>query len=212
MEETVGVTKGVEWEGAAAAEEASHLHEVELEKRVALLQDLERRRQAVSTVCVRLSEGLARSGCVAPGVTLLCDAGCTSWGFDRLQSSLEQLADNVVHHWGCHQAQLQGAGAQITQLRQQLATTQRLLDSYDTRGTAGDARELAAAAAAHGRGPGPCCGRGEFVTYGRSRARPKASTRGVGAPAAAPVTPPAACPAARSRAGRHGIFVGIDYE
>ena len=104
------------------------------------------------------------------------------------------------------------ARAGALQLRQQLATTQRLLDSYDTRGTAGDARELAAAAAAHGRGPGPCCGRGEFVTYGRSRARPKTSTRGVGAPAAAPVTPPAACPAARSRAGRGGIFVGIDYE
>ena len=42
--------------------------------------------QAVGAVCVRLSEGLARSGCVAPGVTLLCDAGCTSWGFDRLQA------------------------------------------------------------------------------------------------------------------------------
>ena len=42
--------------------------------------------QAVCAVCVRLSEGLARSGCVAPGVTLLCDAGCTSWGFDRLQA------------------------------------------------------------------------------------------------------------------------------
>ena len=163
--------------------------------------------QAVCAVCVRLSELLARSGCVAPGVTLLCDAGCTAWGFDRLQSSLEQLADNVLHHWGCHQAQLQGAGAQITQLRQQLATTQRLLDSYDTRGAAGDSRELAAAAAAHARGSGPRCGRGEFVTYGRSRARPKASTRGVGAPAAAPVT----LPAARSR-GRHGIYVGIDYE
>ena len=42
--------------------------------------------QAVGAVCVRLSEGLAQSGCVAPGVTLLCDAGCTSWGFDRLQA------------------------------------------------------------------------------------------------------------------------------
>ena len=34
----------------------------------------------------------------------------------RPQSSLEQLADNVVHHWGCHQSQLQGAGAQVRTL------------------------------------------------------------------------------------------------
>ena len=34
----------------------------------------------------------------------------------RPQSSLEQLADNVVHHWGCHQSQLQGAGAQVMYL------------------------------------------------------------------------------------------------
>ena len=32
--------------------------------------------------------------------------------------------------------------SQLKQLRQQLATTQRLLDSYGTRGTAGDLREL----------------------------------------------------------------------
>ena len=48
--------------------------------------------------------------------------------------------------------------SQLKQLRQQLATMQRLLDSYDTRGTAADLRELAAAAA-HGRG---CRGRGDL--------------------------------------------------
>ena len=31
----------------------------------------------------------------------------------RPQSGPEQLADNVVHHWGCQQSQLQGAGAQV---------------------------------------------------------------------------------------------------
>ena len=66
--------------------------------------------------------------------------------------------------------------SQLKQLRQQLATTQRLLDSYDARGTASNLRELAAAAA-HGRG----CGRSHGgailsrVTYGRSRARPSAA-------------------------------------
>ena len=53
--------------------------------------------QAVGGVCVRLSEGLARSGCVAPGVTLLCDAGCSSWGFDRLQAQRLQ-----PHARGCN--------------------------------------------------------------------------------------------------------------
>ena len=53
--------------------------------------------------------------------------------------------------------------SQLKQLRQQLATTQRLLDSYDTRGTAGDLQKLAAAAA-HGRGCGRSHGRGDFVT------------------------------------------------
>ena len=159
-------------EGAAGGEasrqqeaELERRHEVELEKRVALLQDLERRRQAravhavymhvvhmrwvcvrcvcgvrvrlsdcrwhtwlqaghmvtgwahmltglvplwlqaVGAVCVRLSEGLARSGCVAPGVTLLCDAGCTSWGFDRLQARRLQPyvseAATLCIHRGC---------------------------------------------------------------------------------------------------------------
>ena len=66
--------------------------------------------QAVGAVCVRLSEGLAQSGCVAPGVTLLCDAGCTSWGFDRLQAQRLQpyvfeTATLRMHRgctsWGC---------------------------------------------------------------------------------------------------------------
>ena len=61
--------------------------------------------QAVGAVCVRLSEGLARSGCVAPGVTLLCDAGCTSWGFDRLQAQRLQPyvleAATLRMHRGC---------------------------------------------------------------------------------------------------------------
>ena len=96
--------------------------------------------------------------------------------------------------------------SQLKQLRQQLATTQRLLDSYDTRGTAGDLQKLAAAAAAHGRGCGRSQhGRGDFVTYGRtSRARPSAAARGAGTPAAASVSA-----AAGSRAG---IYVDVDYE
>ena len=61
--------------------------------------------QAVGAVCVRLSEGLAQSGCVAPGVTLLCDAGCTSWGFDRLQAQRLQPyvfeAATLCIHGGC---------------------------------------------------------------------------------------------------------------
>ena len=93
--------------------------------------------------------------------------------------------------------------SQLKQLRQQLATTQRLLDRYDARGTAGDLREVAAAAA-HGRGCGRSHGRGDFVTYGRSRARPSAAARGAGVPAAASVSA-----AAGSRAG---IYVDIDYE
>ena len=90
--------------------------------------------------------------------------------------------------------------SQLKQLRQQLATTQRLLDSYDTRGTAGDLRELSTATT-HGRGSR---GRGDFVTYGRSRARPSAAARGAGTPAAASVSA-----AASSRAG---IYVDIHYE
>ena len=90
--------------------------------------------------------------------------------------------------------------SQLKQLRQQLATTQRLLDSYDTRGTAGDLRELSTATT-HGRGSR---GRGDFVTYGRSRARPSAAARGAGTPAAASVSA-AAGP-------RTGIHVDIDYE
>ena len=70
--------------------------------------------------------------------------------------------------------------SQLKQLRQQLATTQRLLDTVDSRG------------------------RGDFVTYGRSRPRPSAAARGAGTPAAASVSA-----AAGSRAG---IYVGIDYE
>ena len=93
--------------------------------------------------------------------------------------------------------------SQLKQLRQQLATTQRLLDSYDTRGTAGDLRELAATAT-HGGGCGRSRGRGDFVTYGRSRPRPSAAARGAGTSAAASVSA-----AAGSRAG---IYVGIDYE
>ena len=95
--------------------------------------------------------------------------------------------------------------SQLKQLRQQLATTQRLLDSYDTRGTAGDLQKLAAAAN-HGRGCGRSQhGRGDFVTYGRtSRARPGAAARGAGTPAAASVSA-----AAGSRAG---IYVDIGYE
>ena len=61
--------------------------------------------QAVGAVCMRLSEGLAQSGCVAPGVTLLCDAGCTSWGFDRLQAQRLQPyvfeAATLCIHGGC---------------------------------------------------------------------------------------------------------------
>ena len=94
--------------------------------------------------------------------------------------------------------------SQLKQLRQQLATTQRLLDSYDTRGTAGDLQKLAAAAN-HGRGCGRSQhGRGDFVTYGRSRARPSTAARGVGTPAVASVSA-----AAGSRAG---IYVDVDYE
>eukprot|EP00964_Phaeocystis_antarctica_P081380 scaffold50915_cov66-Phaeocystis_antarctica.AAC.10 len=45
--------------------------------------------------------------------------------------------------------------------------------------------------------------RGDFVTYGRSRARPSAAARGAGLPAAASAS------AAGSRAG---IYVDINYE
>ena len=46
-------------------------------------------------------------------------------------------------------------------------------------------------------------GRGDFVTYGRSRARPGAAARGAGTPAAASV------PAAGG--SRAGVYVDIDY-
>ena len=65
--------------------------------------------QAVGAVCVRLSEGLARSGCVAPGVTLLCDAGCTSWGFDRLQAQRLQPYVLEAATLGMHRAAPRGA-------------------------------------------------------------------------------------------------------
>ena len=85
------------------------------------------------------------------------------------------------------------------QLRQQLATTQRLLDGYDARGTASDLRELAAAANhghEHGRGRDRGrTGQGDFVTYGRSRTRALTA---------------ASVPAAAT--GRGPVYVGKDYD
>ena len=48
-------------------------------------------------------------------------------------------------------------------------------------------------------------GRGDFVTYGRSRARPSAAARGADTPAAAASVSAAA-------GSRAGIYVEIDYE
>eukprot|EP00964_Phaeocystis_antarctica_P139679 scaffold104486_cov69-Phaeocystis_antarctica.AAC.1 len=106
-------------------------------------------------------------------------------------------SDSVVDRGArCTHVAMSGDGRDLKQLRQQLSITQRLHRTRQLWRARHGRRIAKARRRRHDRG--------DFVTYGRSRARPSTAARDAGTPAAASVSA-----AAGSRAG---IYGGMVYE